>query len=171
MEVEAKFVLSSEDELERVLEMLEKMGFSQKGEKVLKFWDIYLKTESKKEAVRYRIYGGKIVRTYKRDVARDGGVIKRVEEEREASLEEFEGEKGKRGVLLETYTKRKEYDYGDFKVCFDSVVFHSNINILFLEVEGEEGKVKEISRVLSNMGFKVESRSKLEIGLSISPYL
>jgi hypothetical protein len=36
MEVEAKFVLSSEDELERVLEILEKMGFSQKGERVLK---------------------------------------------------------------------------------------------------------------------------------------
>jgi len=117
------------------------MGFSQKGEKVLKFWDIYLKTESRNEAVRYRIYGGKILRTYKRDVSREGGVIKRVEEEREASLEEFEGEKGVRGVLLETYTKRKEYDYGDFKVCFDSVMFYGNINILFLEVEGEEGKL------------------------------
>jgi hypothetical protein len=98
-------------------------------------------------------------------------VIQRAEEHRAASVEEVEGEPGARRGLLETYTKRKEYDYGDFKVCFDSVVFYGNINILFLEVEGEEGKVGEISGVLSNMGFKVESRSKLEIGLSISPYL
>jgi CYTH domain. len=171
MEIEAKFVLSSQEDLDRILEILKGMGSLPKGEKVLSFWDIYLRTEDRSEAVRYRIYGEKLVRTYKRDISKFEGVVKRVEEEREVSLEEFEVEKKKRGTILETRTNRKEYDYGDFKVCFDSVLFHGSIKMLFLEVEGKEEKVKEISKILSDMGFKVESRSKLEIGLSLSPYL
>ncbi len=171
MEIEAKFVLSSEEEFDKILDLLEDMGFRRSREKNKSFWDIYLRTIDKREAVRYRIYDKKIVRTYKREISKEGGIIKRVEEEREVSSEEFEEEKKERGTILETYTKRREYDYGNFKICFDSVIFHGKVSMLFLEVEGEEESVRKISKILSDKGFKIEERSKLEIGLSLSPYL
>ncbi len=171
MEIETKFVLSSEDEFYKILDLLENMGFRCSRKRNKSFWDIYLKTIDKREAVRYRIYDKKIVRTYKREISKEGGVIKRVEEEREVSSEEFEEERKERGTILETYTKRREYDYGNFKICFDSVIFHGKINMLFLEVEGEEESVRKISKILSDKGFKIEERSKLEIGLSLSPHL
>ncbi|MEO0139388.1 MAG: hypothetical protein ABIL16_03820 [candidate division WOR-3 bacterium] len=167
MEVEAKFILSSDKDFERVLGILRHMGLKAKGKRELSFWDVYLKTDKPDEAIRYRVFGDRIVRTYKKDVEKSGVLVKRVEREKEVSEKEFNEEKTTRGVLLETYTKRVEYDYGDFKLTFDSVVFEGHTNMLFAEVEGDEEAIKMVVEVLVSQGFKTESRSKLRIGLEI----
>lgn len=167
MEIEAKFILVSDEDFQRILEILSQMGLKARDKRELSFWDVYLKTDDTGEAIRYRILGDRIVRTYKKDVEKSDGLVKRMEWEREVSEREFKEEKTTRGVLLETYTKRIEYDYGDFKLSFDSVVFEGHINMLFAEVEGGEGVIKRVVEVLVSRGFQTESRSKLKIGLEI----
>lgn len=167
MEIEAKFILSSDKDFKRILEILNQLGLKAKGKRELSFWDVYLKTDNPLEAIRYRIFGDKIVRTYKKDVEKSGGLVKRIENEEEISEKEFEEEKTLRGILLETYTKRIEYDYGGFKITFDSVVFEGHTNMLFAEIEGNEDAIKSVVETLASCGFKTESRSKLRIGLEL----
>ncbi len=168
MEIESKFLVKGREDFERMVRMVEIMGYRVCWTERCGFTDVYIKTGRKDEALRYRIFeDGRVIRTFKRKLGFEGGVVKRIEEEKPSTYEEFLKEKNEKGVLIETLSKREIRDYGDFKISFDSVIFGDSTNMLFVEIEGDEGKVREITRKLVDNGFTVERRSKLEIGLNI----
>lgn len=167
MEIEAKFIVSSEEDFKRILNIVRSLGFDDNKFEEERFYDYYLNSGNE-EAIRYRFYSdGRIVRTYKKDVSANQGVVKRIEEERISDEKEFRMERDKRGVMLQTFTSRKEYDFGSFKLIFDSVYFNENTNMLFVEIEGDEREVKLISDKLKESGFISTTKSKLRIGLDL----
>ncbi len=168
MEVEAKFIISSEKDFKKILNIVEALGFDVRRFDEKRFYDYYLVSGNDKEAIRYRFYSdGRIIRTYKKDVGINEGVVKRIEEEKASDEREFRRERDKRGIMFQTFTSRKEYDFGNFKLSFDSVYFNESINMLFVEIEGYEKDVKLISDKLKEAGFISTVKSKLRIGLDL----
>jgi len=167
MEIEAKFVVGGEEDLRRALELLRREGFSLRYEGEERYTDRYY-DPGDGGALRFRIYpGGRIVRTYKRDISSEGGVVRRRECEREVSREEMASETRCVAPLLELMVMRRTYGGENLKLTYDVVWYDDSTQMTFLEVEGDGEVVERAASILRGGGFRVESRSKLAIGLAM----
>ncbi len=167
MEIEVKFTVNGREDLIRALEVLRGMGYDFVPEGKVRYSDTYY-DPGDGGALRFREYeGGKIVRTYKRDKRVSSGVVYRVENEREVSREEMLRETRGRTPMLQTLTVRERCRSGKVELTYDVVWYDDSTQMAFIEVEGPEDEVRRIAEALKGMGFRPETRSKLEIGLGM----
>ncbi len=168
MEIEAKFHVNGRENLERVKRIVEGMGYPITGGERETYTDTYYDA-GEGAVLRFRRYGdGRIVRTYKRDRKVEGGVIYREERESEVSEEDMRRETEGRTPLLQTYTVRERYGAGPLVLTYDVVWYGDATQMAFVEVEGPEEDVRKVAKKLAEEGFRVETRSKLEIGLALT---
>ncbi|NPB03059.1 MAG: CYTH domain-containing protein [Thermotogae bacterium] len=167
MEIEAKFRINGREDLERILSLLKKNGYSFQKERKVRYTDVYY-DPGDGGALRFRLYeDGRIVRTYKKDVDKEGGVVVRQEDERDVTIEDMRREVFGKIPILESITHREIYSFDGLKLTYDRVIYGDDTEMLFLEIEGDEKTVKRLATLLEKSGYTSENRSKLAIGLAL----
>ena len=186
-EIEVKFRVQNPDEIRAFIEKTWKI----KGKKQ-KIYDIYFDTptlELIKDSIAIRARAIEIEGehktyyiTYKRKLGNEGNIMHREEIEspidpdiyRSLQLSDFiefemEGVKKRVSPIIGIESLRIEYELEGARITIDEVRFSEELVEFFLEIEGEEEKIKEIRSILEER-FHLEplNLSKLELGLRYS---